>query len=422
MTTKPIVFSVPKFGERDPDERGYYGVYGGSYVPETLVAPIEELVASYEEARKDPNFISRLQILLTEYVGRPTPLTEAKRLTGSIGGARIFLKREDLSHTGAHKINNALGQALLALRMGKRRVVAETGAGQHGVATATACALLGLKCDIYMGAEDMVRQALNVERIRLLGASVKQVDSGSRTLKDAINEAMRDWVSSVHDTYYLLGSVLGPHPYPLMVREFQSVIGQEARVQFEALTGRLPDTVVACVGGGSNALGIFDGFINDSGVELVGVEAGGEGIAPGRHAARFAGGSTGVLQGTRSYVLQDSNGNIEATHSIAAGLDYAAVGPEHAWLRETGRAEYKWASDEAALTAFCSFSRLEGILPALESAHALAYAMEVARTWDANRMLLVNLSGRGDKDVDTVAQQLKKISKKDSLGGRDVTP
>jgi len=422
MKTKPIVFSVPKFGERDPDERGYYGVYGGSYVPETLVAPIEELVASYEEARKDPKFISRLQILLTEYVGRPTPLTEAKRLTGSIGGARIFLKREDLSHTGAHKINNALGQALLALRMGKRRVVAETGAGQHGVATATACALLGLKCDIYMGAEDMVRQALNVERIRLLGASVKQVDSGSRTLKDAINEAMRDWVSSVHDTYYLLGSVLGPHPYPLMVREFQSVIGQEARVQFEALTGRLPDTVVACVGGGSNALGIFDGFINDSGVELVGVEAGGEGIAPGRHAARFAGGSAGVLQGTRSYVLQDSNGNIEATHSIAAGLDYAAVGPEHAWLRETGRAEYKWASDEAALTAFCSFSRLEGILPALESAHALAYAMEVARTWDANRMLLVNLSGRGDKDVDTVAQQLKKISKKDSLGGRDVTP
>ena len=413
---------MPKFGERDPDERGYYGVYGGSYVPETLVAPIEELVASYEEARKDPKFISRLQILLTEYVGRPTPLTEAKRLTGSIGGARIFLKREDLSHTGAHKINNALGQALLALRMGKRRVVAETGAGQHGVATATACALLGLKCDIYMGAEDMVRQALNVERIRLLGASVKQVDSGSRTLKDAINEAMRDWVSSVHDTYYLLGSVLGPHPYPLMVREFQSVIGQEARVQFEALTGRLPDTVVACVGGGSNALGIFDGFINDSGVELVGVEAGGEGIAPGRHAARFAGGSAGVLQGTRSYVLQDSNGNIEATHSIAAGLDYAAVGPEHAWLRETGRAEYKWASDEAALTAFCSFSRLEGILPALESAHALAYAMEVARTWDANRMLLVNLSGRGDKDVDTVAQQLKKISKKDSLGGRDVTP
>ena len=422
MTTKPIVLSVPKFGERDPDERGYYGVYGGSYVPETLVAPIEELVASYEEARKDPKFISQLQILLTENVGRPTPLTEAKRLTGSVGGARIFLKREDLSHTGAHKINNALGQALLALRMGKGRVVAETGAGQHGVATATACALLGLRCDIYMGAEDMVRQALNVERMRLLGASVKRVDSGSRTLKDAINEAMRDWVSNVHDTYYLLGSVLGPHPYPLMVREFQSVIGQEARVQFKALTGRLPDTVVACVGGGSNALGIFDGFIKDSGVELVGVEAGGEGIAPGRHAARFAGGSTGVLQGTRSYVLQDSNGNIEATHSIAAGLDYAAVGPEHAWLRETGRAEYKWASDEAALTAFCTFSRLEGILPALESAHALAYAMEVARTWDADRMILVNLSGRGDKDVDTVAQQLKKESKNDSVGGRNVTP
>ena len=422
MTTKPIVLSVPKFGERDPDERGYYGVYGGSYVPETLVAPIEELVASYEEARKDPKFISQLQILLTEYVGRPTPLTEAKRLTGSVGGARIFLKREDLSHTGAHKINNALGQALLALRMRKGRVVAETGAGQHGVATATACALLGLRCDIYMGAEDMVRQALNVERMRLLGASVKRVDSGSRTLKDAINEAMRDWVSNVHDTYYLLGSVLGPHPYPLMVREFQSVIGQEARVQFKALTGRLPDTVVACVGGGSNALGIFDGFIKDSGVELVGVEAGGEGIAPGRHAARFAGGNAGVLQGTRSYVLQDCNGNIEATHSIAAGLDYAAVGPEHAWLRETGRAEYKWASDEAALTAFCTFSRLEGILPALESAHALAYAMEVARTWDADRMILVNLSGRGDKDVDTVAQQLKKESRNDSVGGRNVTP
>jgi tryptophan synthase beta chain len=422
MTTKPIVLSEPLFGERDPDERGYYGVYGGSYVPETLVAPLEELVASYEEARKDPTFISRLQILLTEYVGRPTPLTEAKRLTASVGGARIFLKREDLAHTGAHKINNALGQALLALRMGKGRVVAETGAGQHGVATAAACALLGLRCDIYMGAEDMVRQALNVERIRLLGASVKEVDSGSRTLKDAINEAMRDWVSNVHDTYYLLGSVLGPHPYPLMVREFQSVIGQEARVQFEALTGRLPDTVVACVGGGSNALGIFDGFINDSGVELVGVEAGGTEIAPGRHAARFAGGSTGVLQGTRSYVLQDCNGNIEATHSIAAGLDYAAVGPEHAWLRETGRAEYKWASDEAALNAFCTFSRLEGILPALESSHALAYAMEVASTWDADRMLLVNLSGRGDKDVDTVAQQLKKESKNESVGGRNVTP
>jgi tryptophan synthase beta chain len=306
--------------------------------------------------------------------------------------------------------------------MGKGRVVAETGAGQHGVATATACALLGLRCDIFMGAEDMVRQALNVERMRLLGASVKRVDSGSRTLKDAINEAMRDWVSNVHDTYYLLGSVLGPHPYPLMVREFQSVIGQEARVQFKALTGRLPDTVVACVGGGSNALGIFDGFIKDRGVELVGVEAGGEGIAPGRHAARFAGGNAGVLQGTRSYVLQDCNGNIEATHSIAAGLDYAAVGPEHAWLRETGRAEYKWASDEEALTAFCTFSRLEGILPALESAHALAYAMEVARTWDADRMILVNLSGRGDKDVDTVAQQLKKESRNDSVGGRNVTP
>ena len=403
MTTKPIVLSVPLFGERDPDERGYYGVYGGSYVPETLVAPLEELVASYEEARKDPIFISRLQVLLTEYVGRPTPLTEAKRLTASVGGARMFLKREDLAHTGAHKINNALGQALLALRMGKGRVVAETGAGQHGVATAAACALLGLRCDIYMGAEDMVRQALNVERIRLLGASVKQVDSGSRTLKDAINEAMRDWVSNVHDTYYLLGSVLGPHPYPLMVREFQSVIGQEARVQFEALTGRLPDTVVACVGGGSNALGIFDGFINDSGVELVGVEAGGAEIAPGRHAARFAGGSAGVLQGTRSYVLQDCNGNIEATHSIAAGLDYPGVGPEHAWLKDEGRARYVTVTDEEALAAFRRVTLLEGIMPALESSHALAYAEGLARRMRTDEFIVVNLSGRGDKDIQTVA-------------------
>jgi tryptophan synthase beta chain len=318
--------------------------------------------------------------------------------------ARIFLKREDLAHTGAHKINNALGQALLAKRMGKRRIVAETGAGQHGVATATAAALLGLACDVYMGAEDMERQALNVVRMRLLGAGVRRVDAGSRTLKDAINEAMRDWVTNVTDTYYLLGSVLGPHPYPLMVREFQSVIGREARSQILTLTGRLPDAIVACVGGGSNALGIFDAFIDDRSVRLIGVEAGGEGLSPGRHAARFAGGSAGVLQGTRTYVLQDPDGNIELTHSISAGLDYAAVGPEHAWLRETGRAEYTWVDDADALSAFQRLAKLEGIIPALESAHAIAHACRVAAEVGGEGQILVNLSGRGDKDVQSVAR------------------
>ena len=338
----------PVFGRRDPDARGYFGAYGGRFVPETLVAPIEELTAGYYAAREDDAFCEELDRLLKHYVGRPTPLYEARNLAraGEAGRAgrvldppnvRIFLKREDLTHTGAHKINNALGQALLAKRMGKRRVVAETGAGQHGVATATACALLGLECRVYMGTEDMRRQALNVVRMQLLGATVHGVDAGSRTLKDAINEAMRDWVANVTDTYYLLGSALGPHPYPLMVREFQSVIGREARSQILEQAGRLPDVVVACVGGGSNAIGIFDGFLDDQTVRLIGVEAGGEKIAPGRHAARFAGGSTGVLQGTRTYVLQDNAGNIELTHSISAGLDYAAVGPEHAWLRELGR-------------------------------------------------------------------------------------
>src|SRR5690242_6879129 len=361
-------------GRRDPDARGYFGAYGGRYVPETLVEPVEALERAYLAARDDPRFVEELDRLLKHYVGRPTPVYEARRLSQAAGGARIFLKREDLTHTGAHKINNALGQALLAAGMGKRRIVAETGAGQHGVATATACALLGLECHVYMGAEDMERQALNVYRMRLLGAEVIRVDAGSRTLKDAINEAMRDWVTNVGDTYYLLGSVLGPHPYPLMVREFQSVIGREARGQFLALAGGLPTAVVACVGGGSNAIGIFDAFIGDRGVRLVGVEAGGEQIVRGRHAARFAGGSAGVLQGTRTFVLQDDDGNIELTHSISAGLDYAAIGPEHAWLRALGRAQYAYVTDEDALQAFQQLARLEGILPALESSHAIAYA------------------------------------------------
>jgi tryptophan synthase beta chain len=350
--------------------------------------------------------VAELERLLKQYVGRPTSVYPATRLTQAAGGAQIFLKREDLTHTGAHKINNALGQALLAVRMGKRRIVAETGAGQHGVATATACALLGLECHVYMGAEDMDRQALNVFRMRLLGAEVLRVDAGSRTLKDAINEAMRDWVTNVGDTYYLLGSVLGPHPYPLMVREFQAVIGREARPQILELAGRLPDAVVACVGGGSNAMGIFDAFIDDPGVRLIGVEAGGERIARGRHAARFAGGSAGVLQGTRTYVLQDDDGNIELTHSVSAGLDYAAVGPEHAWLRARGRTEYVHVSDADALSAFGMLARLEGILPALESAHAIAHVQVLARTMSRQAVLLVNLSGRGDKDVHTVEKNL----------------
>jgi tryptophan synthase beta chain len=391
---------------RDPDARGYFGQYGGRFVPETLVEPVEELERAYFAVRDDPAFGAELDRLLKDYVGRPTPVYETRRLTAAAGGARIFLKREDLTHTGAHKINNALGQALLAVRMGKRRIVAETGAGQHGVATATACALLGLECHVYMGSEDMDRQALNVFRMRLLGAEVCRVDAGSRTLKDAINEAMRDWVTNVAGTYYLLGSVLGPHPYPLMVREFQSVIGREARAQILEMTGQLPTAIVACVGGGSNAIGIFDAFIEDRGVRLIGVEAGGEKIARGRHAARFAGGSAGVLQGTRTFVLQDDDGNIELTHSISAGLDYAAVGPEHAWLRELGRAEYAYVTDAEALEAFQALAKLEGILPALESAHAIAYATRIAKDLGPSSILLVNLSGRGDKDVNTVEKCL----------------
>ena len=405
-TTRDQTRQTASFGERDPDARGYYGPFGGRFVPETLMAPIEQLAREYYRVRQDPAFLDEFHALLTYYVGRPTPLYEAARLTAAAGGARLLLKREDLSHTGAHKINNALGQALLARRMGKRRVVAETGAGQHGVATATACALLGLACDVYMGAEDMARQAPNVLRMRLLGATVRQVDAGSRTLKDAINEAMRDWVASVEDTYYLLGSVLGPHPYPLMVREFQSVIGREARAQMLAQTGRLPAAVVACVGGGSNAMGIFDAFIADRDVRLIGVEAGGDAIEPGRHAARFAGGSVGILQGTRTWVLQDASGNIEATHSISAGLDYAAVGPEHAWLQQQGRTEYAHASDADALEAFAQLARLEGILPALESSHAVAHASRLARDLPPDALVLVSLSGRGDKDLDSVQRAL----------------
>jgi tryptophan synthase beta chain len=395
------------FGQRDPDARGYFGPFGGRFVPETLMAPIDELAREYFRVREDPVFLEEFHGLLEHYVGRPTPMYEARRLAAAAGGARIFLKREDLTHTGAHKINNALGQALLARRMGKRRIVAETGAGQHGVATATACALLGLECDVYMGAEDMARQAPNVLRMRLLGAAVRQVDAGSRTLKDAINEAMRDWVASVADTHYLLGSVLGPHPYPLMVREFQSVIGREALAQMRAQTGRLPDAVVACVGGGSNAMGIFDAFVEDPGVRLIGVEAGGEAILPGRHAARFAGGAVGILQGTRTWVLQDAHGNIELTHSISAGLDYAAIGPEHAWLQQQGRTEYAYATDAEALAAFQQVARLEGILPALESSHGVAHGLRVARDLGPGAIVLINLSGRGDKDLQTVERALQ---------------
>jgi tryptophan synthase beta chain len=387
----------------------YYGLYGGAYVPETLVPAVLALEAAYEEAIADPGYREELDRLLHAYAGRPTPLTYAARLTEALGGARVYLKREDLAHTGAHKINNALGQALLARRMGKRRVVAETGAGQHGVATATVCALLGLECVVYMGTVDIERQKLNVFRMRLLDAEVRPVDAGSRTLKDAINEAIRDWVTNVEDTHYLLGSALGPHPYPRMVRDFQRVIGDEARRQVLEAEGRLPDLLIACVGGGSNAIGLFYPFIEDEGVAMVGVEAGGEGIAGGRHAARFADaelGRVGVLHGTKSYVLQDGDGQIALTHSISAGLDYAAVGPEHAWLRDTGRAHYTYATDAEALDALGRLSALEGIIPALESAHAVAEAIQRAPHMAPEQIVIVNISGRGDKDMHTVASAL----------------
>lgn len=395
--------------DSQPDEQGHWGRYGGRFVPETLVAPLDELTSSYLEARGDEHFQKELDSLLADYSGRPTPLFHAKRLTEHAGGAQIFLKREDLSHTGSHKINNALGQILLARRMGKSRVIAETGAGQHGVATATVCALFGLNCVVYMGAEDMRRQALNVFRMQLLGAEVREVNAGSRTLKDAINEALRDWVTNVSDTYYLLGSALGPHPYPLMVREFQSVIGREARLQILNQNGRLPDLLVACVGGGSNSIGLFYPFLNDK-VQMIGVEAGGRGNEPGEHAARFnqeGGGRPGVLQGTLSYVLQDPRGQIAPTHSISAGLDYPSIGPEHAFLHDSGRIEYVRASDGEVLEAFQTLTKLEGIIPALESAHAVAHAINVAREMSSEEIIIINLSGRGDKDVDTVRNSLK---------------
>jgi tryptophan synthase beta chain len=393
-----------------PDERGYWGQYGGRYVPETLMAPLQELTESYEKVKVDPDFRKQLEDLLRDFSGRPTPLFCASRLTEVAGGARIYLKREDLSHTGSHKINNALGQALLARRMGKRRVIAETGAGQHGVAVATVCALFDLECVIYMGTDDMHRQALNVFRMQLLGAEVREVDAGSRTLKDAINEALRDWVTNVGDTYYLLGSVLGPHPYPIMVRDFQSVIGRETRAQILETEGRLPDTLIACVGGGSNSIGLFYPFLGDKSVRMIGVEAGGSGNDLGQHAARFnpsGGGRPGVLQGTMSYILQDEHGQIALTHSISAGLDYPSIGPEHAYLHDTGRVEYVSASDSEALEAFQMLSKLEGIIPALESAHAVAHALRVAREMRREQIMIINLSGRGDKDVSTVAETLK---------------
>jgi tryptophan synthase beta chain len=402
----------PIFGHRDPDERGYFGEFGGRFVPETLMAPIEALTAAYMEARRDPVFRHDLRRLLVDYVGRPTPLYEARRVAAGTG-IRVFIKREDLAHTGAHKINNALGQALLAQRMGKRRILAETGAGQHGVASATACALLGLECVVYMGADDMARQALNVFRMRLLGATVVSVDAGSRTLKDAINEAMRDWVAHADTSYYLLGSALGSHPYPLMVREFQSVIGQEARAQLLEAAGRLPDLVVACVGGGSNAMGIFDAFVDDEAVRLVGVEAGGRALTPGNHAARFAGGRAGVLHGTRSLLLQDEAGNVLPTHSVSAGLDYPSVGPEHAWLASRNRAEYPCIDDAAALEGFTWLARHEGILPALESAHAVAWLRRALPALPRGSVVVLNLSGRGDKDVDTVRALLDETASTD---------
>ncbi|HEV8375819.1 MAG TPA: tryptophan synthase subunit beta [Candidatus Polarisedimenticolia bacterium] len=389
-----------------PDARGRFGIYGGRYVPETLMAPLLELEEAYESCRRDASFQSELDRLLRDYVGRPTPLTRARKLEQALGGLRIHLKREDLNHTGAHKINNTVGQALLARRMGKKRVIAETGAGQHGVATATVAALLDLECVIYMGEEDMARQALNVVRMRLLGAKVVPVSSGTRTLKDAINEAMRDWVTHCRSTHYVLGSVLGAHPYPMMVRDFQSVIGREARAQYLASEGTLPDLLVACVGGGSNSLGLFTAFLEDPGVEMVGVEAEGEGLGSGRHAARFPGGSPGVLHGTYTFVLQDAHGNISPTHSVSAGLDYPAVGPEHARLRDLGRVRYETARDEEALKAFHLLARAEGILPALEPAHALGWLMRVAPQLRAETRVLLNLSGRGDKDVDQAAARL----------------
>ena len=397
----------PRGGVPAPPEPGRFGVYGGRYVPETLMAALEELEREYEKAKRDPKFQARLDELLRTYAGRPTPLSFARRLTEKLGGAKIYLKREDLLHTGAHKINNCLGQALLVERMGKHRVIAETGAGQHGVATATVCALLGFECVVYMGTEDMRRQELNVFRMRLLGAEVRGVDAGARTLKDAINEAMRDWVTNVRTTHYLLGSVLGAHPYPTMVRDFHRVIGREARVQILQAEGKLPTAIMACVGGGSNAIGIFYDFLKDKKVQLIGVEAGGYGDRLGEHSVRFRGGSPGVLQGTYSYLLQDAGGQIAPTHSVSAGLDYPSLGPEHAWLHDTNRAEYVAASDAETLEAATLLARTEGIIPALESAHAVAEAVKRAPKMKKSDVVIVNVSGRGDKDIGILRENLK---------------
>lgn len=390
-----------------PDAAGHFGHYGGRYVPETLMHPLQELEQAYFTAQGDPEFQKELDYYLREFCGRPTPLYFAERLTRDLEGPKIYLKREDLLHTGAHKINNAMGQILLARRMGKKRIIAETGAGQHGVATATVSAMFGLECVIYMGEVDCERQALNVYRMRMLGAEVRPVTAGQRTLKEAVNEAMRDWVTHVRNTHYILGTAYGAHPYPVMVRNFQRVIGDEARRQILEVENRLPDAMIACVGGGSNAIGLFYPFLEDKQVRMVGVEAGGEGILPEKHAARFQGGSLGVLQGTQSFILQDENGQIQLTHSVSAGLDYAAVGPEHAWLRDQKRVEYTYATDDEALAAFHKLARLEGIIPALESAHAIAGAEKLAVEMDSKQLLIINLSGRGDKDVAQVAKIMK---------------
>jgi len=390
-----------------PDARGHFGPYGGLFVPETLMQPLQELEKEYYRAQHDAEFQRELEYYLREFCGRPTPLYFAERLTRELGGPKIYLKREDLLHTGAHKINNAMGQILLARRMGKTRIIAETGAGQHGVATATVSAMFGMKCVIYMGEVDCARQALNVSRMKMLGAEVVTVTAGQKTLKEAVSEAMRDWVTNVRSTHYILGTAYGAHPYPVMVRNFQRIIGDEARRQILDKENRLPDLLIACVGGGSNAIGLFYPFLDDSAVKMLGVEAGGEGIKPEKHAARFQGGSLGVLQGTQSYILQDSHGQIQLTHSVSAGLDYAAVGPEHAWLRDKKRVDYSYATDEQALAAFIKVARLEGIIPALESAHALAALLQGAPQMNKNQLVIVNLSGRGDKDVAQVANLLK---------------
>ena len=401
-----------------PDAAGHFGRFGGRFVPETLMSPLIELERAYREARRDPAFRRRLRDLLTTYAGRPTPLYFAERLSRHCGGARIYLKREDLCHTGAHKINNVLGQGLLAARMGKSRIVAETGAGQHGVASATAAALLGLRCEVYMGSVDIARQALNVFRMKLLGATVIPVESGSRTLKDAVNEALRDWVTNVDSTYYLLGSALGPHPYPMMVRDFHRVIGEEARAQSKRATGRLPDLLVACVGGGSNAIGLFWPFIADSRVRIVGVEAGGHGLGSGRHGASLGAGAVGVLHGSMSYVLQNDDGQIAEAHSISAGLDYPGVGPEHSYYKDLGRFQFASVTDAEALDAFRSLARLEGIMPALESAHAVAYAMRAAAGMRKTEILIAGLSGRGDKDVNTVHEVAGEGNGRSAASGR----